>query len=218
MALDLAVQANVRKSSRQSFGSGTYAVDQNVGGDLCLAQALPERSEVVRMGNSYGAQIPAASAFTLLITIPTTRVELCLQNSAAAGGVHLIIDRFWVKAVTSTASAGVITPLAQLVVAGTTLVADNTAVLRYSLSGRAAYGGVGTLCIASTATGAVIDKWMHFTSAVQSPTTNIAACTEVLCYGRYIVPPGGNFSMNAQESVSGGTAICGVEWHEVQLL
>lgn len=188
-------------------------------GELLSNFVLPERSELVRMGCSWGAQIPAASAFTLLITIPTTRAELSLQNGEdTATGKSYIIDRFWVKAVTSTASAGVITPLAQIVPRGTTLVADNTAVLRYNLSGRVgAYNGLAQLCIASTATGCLTDKWMHYESALQSMTTNIAACKEVLCYGRYIVPPGANFSLNAQESVSGGTAIMGVEWHEVYL-
>jgi hypothetical protein len=61
--------------------------------------------------------------------------------------------------------------------------------------------------MASTATGCLTDKWNHHASVVQSPTTNIATVIEVLCYGRYIVPPQGSFNINAQESVSGGTAI-----------
>ncbi len=184
-------------------------------GELLTAQGIPERMELVAQGQSWSAQIPAASAFTLLITIPTTRAELALQNSAPLGSnVVLVIERFWLKGVTSTASAGCITPLSQVVTPGTALVADNAAVLRNSLSGKPNYSGYGTLCIASTATGCLTDKWNHHKCEYQASTTNIAICAEVDCKGKYLIPPGGNFSMNAQESVSGGTAIIGVEWHE----
>lgn len=214
------IKGNVRQGSRRSYTSaGENLIDMNLGGDALFAQGLPERAEVVRMGYSFSAQMPAASAFTLLITIPTTRTELSLQNGAASGGKSYIIDRFWIKAVTSMASACWLTPLSQLVPAGTAQVADDTTVLRMSLSGHSSPAArtAAKIVMASTATGCLTDKWNHHGGANVSPTTNIAACVEVLCYGRYIVPPQGSFNINAQESVSGGTAICGVEWHEVQL-
>lgn len=195
---------------------GEQQLTLNNRGDLRINQSLPERSELVRLGNSYAAQMPAASAWTLLITIPTTLSNLALQNGEAVGGKSYIIDRFWIKAVTSTASAGVITPLANIGTPGTALVADNAAVLRWNLSGKVG-NSKSQLVMASTATGALTDKWMHYESALQAMTTNIAACKEVLCYGRYVIPPQGIFNINAQESVSGGTAIAGVEWHEVQI-
>jgi hypothetical protein len=214
-----ALVARVLGRSRPNYGDGNFMPSMNPRGDLSIAQGLPERTELVRLGNSYSAQIPAASAFTLLIAIPTTRAELALQNNADRdSGIVLVIERFWVKAVTSMASAGALTPLSQLVAPGTTLVADNAAVLRTSLSGKPNYSGVGTLCIASTATGCLTDKWNHHLSIETSATTNIALVNEVNCFGKYLVPPGGNFSMNAQESVSGGTAIIGVEWHEALIV
>ncbi len=206
----------VRGAARSAFASGSNRAAINRAGDVCVAQGLPERAEIVRMGYSFSAQIPLANAFTLLITVPTTRTEFSLQNAEAGGGKSYVIDRFWVKNTTSTASAGVITPLSQLVVPGTTQVADNTAVLRTNLSG-SANSTLAKICIASTATGCIGDKWNHHQSIVQAPTTNIATVVEVSCYGRYIVPPGGSFNINAQESVSGGVAICGVEWHEITL-
>jgi hypothetical protein len=211
-------QGVVRQGSRRAFtNGGQQSFDLNLGGDVLFAQGLPERAEIVRMGRSFSAQIPAASGFTLLITIPSTRAELALQNpNSVASRTCLVIDRFWVKAVTSMASAGELTPLSQLVPAGTALVADNAAVLRVNLAGKAA-APTGTLCIASTATGCITDKWNHHAGRSIPETTNIAALVEVQCYGKYIVPPLGNFSMNAQESVSGGTAIMGVEWHEIEL-
>lgn len=213
MALQL--NATVRQGARRTFTSGgVQSVDMNLGGDTLVAQGLPERAEIVRHGYSFSAQIPAANAFTLLITIPSTLAELSLQNASATKSY--IIDRFWVKAVTSMASACALTPLSQLVKPGTTLVANNAGVLRSNLSGSTNTDSA-QICIASTATGCLTDKWNHHQSAIIAPTTNIAATIEVLCYGRYIVPPSGSFNINAQESVSGGTAIVGVEWHEILL-
>lgn len=210
----------VRQGSRRNYSSGgTQLIDISRGGDLLVSQGLPERSEIVRMGQSFSAQMPAASAWTLLITIPTTLANLSLQNGEASGGKSYIIDRFWVKAVTSMASACALTPLSQLVPAGTAQVADDATVLRMSLSGKAAPAALtlAKIVMASTATGCLTDKWNHHASAQVPATTNIATLVEVQCYGRYIVPPQASFNINAQESVSGGTAIAGVEWHEVQL-
>ncbi len=207
----------VRKFVAKSYGEGDQkAPDINSRGDQIFSQGLPERSELVRMGRSYHAQIPLASAWTLLITIPTTLSNLALQNGEALGGRSYVIDRFWIKNTTTTASAGSITPLSQVVVPGTAQVANDATVLRTSLSG----GGLGSLAklvMASTATGCLGDKWNHHTSMLQAHTTNLGSVISVECYGRYVIPPQGSFNINAQESVSTGVAIAGVEWHEVQL-
>ena len=218
--------AAIRSTARAAYKAGDVQLaHQNSGGDRCVAQALPERSEIVRLGYSFGAQIPLASAWTLLISVPTTLSNLALQNAEPLiTGKSYIIDRFWVKNTTSTASAGFITPLAQVVIPGTALVADDTAVLRYSLSGAKVASSVSQavrtksqLVMNSIITGCLGDQWMHFGSMAQVPTTNLGAVVEVSCYGRYIVPPQGSFNINAQESVSGGVAIAGVEWHEFYL-
>jgi hypothetical protein len=214
------IYGTVRQGSRRAYtNGGNQLLDMNLGGDLLVAQGLPERTEIVRHGYSFSAQMPAASAFTLLITIPTTLADLSLQNGEASGGKSYVIERFWVKAVTSMASACALTPLSQLVPPGTAQVADNTAVLRMSLSGKSSPAArtLAKLVMASTATGCLLDKWNHHQSAIIAPTTNIGAVIEVQCYGRYIVPPQGSFNLTAQESVSGGTGLLGVEWHEMQL-
>lgn len=221
MNVDLyGIIARVRKLVVPTYSDQDEKIlSMNDRGELYTVQGLPERTELVRLGRSFSAQMPAASAWTLLITIPTTLANLSLQNGEPAGGKSYIIERFWIKNVTSTASAGVITPLSQLVPPGTAQVADDATVLRMSLSGKpgAAALSLAKLVMASTATGCLQDKWNHHPSVVQGPTTNIATVVEVPCFGRYIVPPQGSFNINAQESVSGGTAIAGVEWHEVQL-
>ena len=210
----------VRQGSRRNLSSGgTQLLDMNRGGDFLVSQGLPERAEIVRHGYSFSAQHPAASAWTLLITIPTTLANLSLQNGEASGGKCYIIDRFWVKAVTSMASACALTPLSQVVPAGTAQVADDATVLRMSLSGHSSPASrtLSKIVMASTATGCLTDKWNHHASGNIAATTNIATLVEVRCYGVYIIPPQASFNINAQESVSGGTAIAGVEWHEVNL-
>jgi hypothetical protein len=219
MAITMTFQANVRKTAPEVYGSGAFPVDQNNRGDLCFAQALPERAELVRLGNSYGAQIKEGNAFTALITIPTTLAELALQNGESAGGKSYVIDRVWVKDVTTTAAANYVTILGQVVVPGTALVADSANKTIQSLSGKPNYGGKAQLAVHSSSVGALQDKWFTLGAAgISQPTsTSIAAAYEALCYGRYVIPPGGTFALNAQEAVSGGTCILGVEWHEVQL-
>jgi len=190
----------------------------NSRGDLLVAQSLPERAELVRMGNSWGAQIKEANAWTALITVPTTLANLALQNVESAGGKSYIIDRIWLKAVTSLAAANYLTLLAQVVKPGTAAVADSGNKTLYSLSGKSSYGGKAQIAVASSSVGAIQDQWEPVGATFSLPTsTTIAATMEALVYGRYVIPPGGNFLVNAQEAVSGGTLIAGIEWHEVQL-
>lgn len=215
--LNATMQAQLRQSTRRGYSAaGVQTLDMNLGGELLVSQGLPERAMITSMGRSFSAQMTAASAFTLLITIPSTRSELTLQNpNSAASKTCLVIERFWVKAVTSMASACALTPLSQIV-AGTAMVADVATILRVNLSG-SSNAPSATLLVATTATGCITDKWNHHASGQISATTNIAACVEVPCFGKYIIKPGGSFNMNAQESVSGGTGIIGVEWHECEM-
>src|SRR5436853_6193026 len=109
------------------------AFTANGRGDQRIALSLPERSELVRLGRSWGAQIKEGNAFTALITVPTTLAGLSLQNGEATGGASYLIDRVWVKAVTSLAAANYLAILAQVVAPGTALVADSANKTVYSL-------------------------------------------------------------------------------------
>ncbi len=218
MSISSQIFASVRQGARALFASGgVQTLQQNQGGDLLTSFVLPERSELVRLGNSYGAQIKEANAFTLLITIPTTLAGLALQNGEKSGGKSYLIDRCWYKNVTTTAAANYVSLLGQVIIPGTALVADSANKTIQSLSGKATYGGLAQIALASTAVGALADKWFVLGTTGSQPTsTSIAAGIEAFVYGRYLVPPQGTFALNAQEAVSGGTGILGIEWHEVQ--
>ncbi len=222
MPASFSILQYIRGALRRPYsGSATpQNCDQNSGGDLLVSQGLPERTELVRMGNSFSCQIPLTSAFTAVITIPTTLSELALQNGEAVGGKSYIIERFWLKNTTTTASLGVVCPLSQVVPPGTAQVADDVTVLRMSLSGKTgpAARTNAKICMHSILTGCLLDKWNHHTSLEHRATTNIGHVVEVNCLGKYIIPPLGSFNINAQFSVVGAAvAIGGIEWHEVQL-
>jgi hypothetical protein len=193
----------------------------NPRGDQIVVQGLPERSELIRMGASWGAQIPTASAFTFVAAWPTTRSELSLQNTAVATGKTLIIERVWLTNITSMAAAQPISLLGQLVPSSPlpAVIADNTAILRQCLSGiRTNYNGFGALIMAGTSL-AVANKWFPLGNAiVPAPTTNLGVSIEANVYGRYLVPPGAAFCTAGLAGTAAGTALIGIEWHEVQLL
>lgn len=197
---------------------GEMQTNYNNRGDMLVSLSLPDRAELVRQGGSWSCQLKEANAFTLLITIPSTLATLCLQNCESQGGKSYVIDRVWTKCVTTTAAANYITTLAQLLPPGAAVVAHSANVTISSMSGKSAYTGKAQICAATILPAFVADKWQAVGTCLLLPTsTSIAAYGEAQLYGRYIVPPGGCFGVSAQEAVSGGTAIQGIEWHEVQL-
>lgn len=187
-------------------------------GDHLVAQALPPKAELVRLGTTWTARIATGSAFTYVAAWPTTRAELVLYNGEAAGGKSYVIDSAWLYGVTSMAAAQPITLICQLVPAVATVPANDTAQLITSRSGKANYTGNARRAVANTAAGQTTNLWeVIATSLVPSPTTNLGAAVYADLYGGFIVPPGGVFALNAVAGTAAGTAIIGVTWTEVQL-
>ncbi len=215
------IDFQTRTNTVRDLVSGQEAIpSMNHRGEQIITQGLPERSELTRLGASWGAQIPTGSAFTFVAAWPTTRAELVLSNAEAIGGKTYIIDRVWMVNITSQAAAQHFSILAQLNPAANQIAAgtDNTAILRHSLSGKAAtYQGNARLLVANTAF-ALTNKWFTLATSVASAmTTNLGGCVEANVYGRYLVPPGAQFCVAGLAGTAAGTAICGIEWHEVQL-
>jgi len=215
------LRGQVRKTSVSTYSDADEKIPTiNDRGELLFACGLPERSELVRLGFSWGAQIPTASAFTFVATWPTTRAELVLCNIGVAGTKTLIIDRVWMTNITSQAAAQPFSMLGQLAptVLAIAAATDNTAVLRQNLAGRRkTYDGQGALALANTAF-ALTNQWFTLANAAVSPmTTNLGNSIEANVFGKYLVPPGAAFCIAGLAGTAAGTAICGVEWHEVQL-
>lgn len=186
-------------------------------GDLIVAQCLPERTELVRMGNSY-ISLGAAAAGCPQATMPTTSPHLSLWNGEQDDGMAYIIDV--VGEYMSTTSDVAVT-MGMGINNGTAKAASpaGTQAIK-SLSGRANYRGRGNV----KATGAIVDNgaWcMIGNSLVCAATANAMLSVQYPCFGRYIVPPGMIFSVACLvNAVGNGTlrTVPFIIWHEARLI
>lgn len=198
------------------------AVRANGRGEGLMVQALPQKTEVCRLGASWQASIPTGSAFTTVAAWPTTRAELVLSNTSPAGKIGvtcLVIDYVWgVQIVTETA-ASAFSLIGQISPAGLVAnAANNTAVLKTSMSGKAAaYAGVATTAIANTAF-AVASQWQILPNqyAPLSPASvGVGAMSCADLHGLFIIPPQATLCLNAVVGTAVASAgIIGVVWHE----
>lgn len=191
-------------------------------GHLRVDQVLPERTDMVRLGNSYGCAI--ATGLITVAAMPTTQTNLGIVNTAAQGGRSIIIDRVWGFIAVTAAAATQLLLAAQVVpaVPAITIPADVPTILRWSLSGKnATYGGIASLVTnVTTNPTAVANKWAVVgMSSNSSSTANVATGCEAFCYGRYVIAPGAAFCLTTITGTVTGAAgaFCGIEWHEVQL-
>jgi len=213
--LTSAITAWIRRNFAQDYGEGEGRIQANNRGDLLVAQALPPKSDLARLGNTWVTAIDTADAFTYVAGWPTTRAELVLFNNEPAGGKSYLLDAAFLYGVTSQAAAQPATLAGQLVAPGVAAPTDNTSLLITSRSGKPNYGGKARKAIANTAF-AVANRW-EVLGSVQSPmTTNLGAALYVELLGGFIVPPQGAFCLAGIAGTAAGTAICGAVWHEVQ--
>lgn len=189
-------------------------------GDLQTSLALPERADLVRLGRSWCAAIPSASAFTYVAALPTTRAELVLYNAEDADGYSYIIDRVWMFNISSMGAAQPLTIVGQLVPSYLigTVPTDAATILRAGMSGKQGpYSGKALMALANTTMGQIANRWAVLGSTIAAPTTNLGAAIDLRIQGRYIVTPKSGFALAGVAGTAAGTAIIGVEWHEVRL-
>lgn len=183
-------------------------------GELIVSQGLPERTELVRLGNSWTCSIATANAFTYVNAWPTTRAELVIYNGDPAKS--LVFDAAWMVDISSAAAAQSKALIAQLALTGIAAPTDDTAQLIYSRSGRRSYGGYVKRALANTAF-ALANKWevLAVTNNVQAASIGAGLYTDMP--SGWIVPPGGALCLAGVASTAAGTAIIGATWHEVLL-
>lgn len=214
------LDALVRRLAKPFYGEQQQiAFASTPAGEQACVQSLPERTEVSRFGSSFGAAIPTASAFTFVAAWPTTRAELVLWNGELATGKSYVIDRVWLTNITSMAASQPMSLLAQIAPASLNIAAptNNAAVLSHPLgTGSTATPSLARLMVANTAF-AVANQWVGLASQTPAPTTNLGVTIEKELYGRYIITPGSAFCLAGIAGTAAGTAIAGIEWHEIQL-
>jgi len=203
----------VRSRAAGLYSDGEQKIHINPRGDQCVAQSLPQRAELVRLGDSWATALLSASAFTYVNAWPTTRSEFQLYNGDPEK--CYIIDAAWMCGITSIAAAQPSTLLAQVCPPGEQAAPTPHVSILRSLSGKTAYSGRAIRGAAVTT--ALANGWMAIGS-VQSPmTTNLGHAVYVDLYGTFVIPPGGSFNLAGLSGTAAGTAICGVVWHEVVL-
>lgn len=183
-------------------------------GDLAIAQSLPPRSELVRLGQSWLLTLPTASAFTFVAAWPTTRYEISLWNGEPDGGKSYVIDSCFMTNITSMAAAQPMSLLAQMAPARVAAPAAGVSIFT-PLGKNKIYGGAGVSGVAVTT--AVANKWMAIGAAYAAMTTNLGGTILADTYGLFVVPPGGQFGLAGLAGTAAGTAIVGLVFHEVQL-
>ncbi len=229
---DVSILAQVRGLVRQYFTASQASIQPMLGdgGELLINQTLPERSELVRLGKSWGAAIPTGSAFTPAAAWPTAACNLTMYNGEAPGGPSYVIDRVWATMITGgmtgpMALLGQIVPVGAVAagLAGATgSFTDASTVLKWQLSGRlSAYAGNAKFVVSSGNAG-VTNKWFQLGPSSPLVTANaggvvVGLGVEANLFGRIIVPPGAYFNLMNASGQATGTGIAGIDWHEIQL-
>lgn len=212
-----ALRGRTRRTTVPDYGDGHEDAPQmNPRGELLLAQALPPKTELARLGQTWTARIASGSAFTHVAALPTTRAELALYNGEPSGGKCYVIDSVWHLAISSMAAAGSVALIAQIA-PGVAALTDDSAQLITGRNGKVVYGGYAKRAVAVTTM--VANRWevLQSSNSGGGATAQIGLASYADVYGGWILKPGDTFGVNVVAGTAAGTAIMGVTWHEVQL-
>lgn len=189
----------------------------NSRGDMIVSQGLPERAELVRLGDSW--QVMTSSAIAPLTAVPTTTGGLNLWNGEQSNGKTYVIDRVQVAEIVVDATQSNSTAVfAQLVRPPVATPTDAALTIR-SLSGRNSYSGRARTTVNAAVTN---DGW--FPIGTSAPMAAAAAgsawkVTDIPINGLYLVPPGAQFCLHAAKvAATAGQVHFSIVWHEVQMI
>jgi len=186
-------------------------------GDQIVAQSMPERTEIVRLGDSW--QVMTASAIAPLTAVPTTTGGLNLWNGEASNGKTYIIDRVQVSEIVVDATQSNMTAVFACLVRPPVTTPTDAALTVRSLSGRQGYSGRARTTVNAAVTN---DGW--FPIGTSAPCAAAAAgsawkVTDIPLDGLYLVPPGGQFCVHAAKvAATAGQVHFSIVWHEAQLI
>lgn len=188
----------------------------NSRGDTLVAQGLPELTELVRMGDSWGVLSAVTAALT---AVPTTTAGHSLFNNEAGKTAKVYaIDSFGcVEVVTDATQQNSLALFAMNGEVGSVNPPTDAALTRSSMIGRK-YGGRSR----TVAGGTVVDNgWQPHGPSTPGATAFAGAVwrvTEALVRGLYLVQPGGQFNVAAVKTVATASQIrYFIRWHEVRV-
>lgn len=209
----MATTFEVRGNSRDEYGAGSDS-DALItkGGEQIVAQGLPHKLELSRLGTRWNMTIPTGSAFPNVAAMPTTRAELALYNGETSGGKSYVIDRITFLSLTDVTAAAAATIVWQ--VGAPAALTDNTAVLINSPLGMV-YNGRGLRAMAVTTM--VANKWTLAESENTGAAKTIGMGIVAEVAGEIVVRPGFTLGVNVVVGTATGTSLMGISWVEVDL-
>lgn len=185
-------------------------------GDNIQSQSLPEKAEIVRMGDSW--QTLTGSAATGLTTTPTTAGLLTIWNGEPGNGKFLVIDSVCaLKLIADVTTNDIATVWAQIIRPPMTPPTDAALTIR-SLSGKYSYGGrVRTVASSTT----LANRWEAI-GMIPNTTADIAGSrwvgADIDLLGRFIIAPGSAFTLSVSEvTATASTFRLVIRWHEILL-
>ncbi len=207
----------------RGFFAGNYPENKedeefhlNTRGDMLVAQGLPERAELTRLGDSWTAS--NTTGIAALTGWPTTTAGFGIWNGEPSNGKCYVIDSVSCTDIVVDATQGDCTALFVMLNKPPVALPAGGQLIR-GLSGRT-YGGRALTVL--TAVARVDEGWFPAGSSATVGAT-VAGCNFKQQYaplnGMYIVPPGGMFSVAAAKvAAAAAQVVYTICWHEVQLI
>jgi hypothetical protein len=183
-------------------------------GEQLIAQAVPERMELSRLG--AGVVIRTAAAVTLNQALPTTTATAYIWNGESPGGKHYVIDKIsWCCTTTSGGAANFYQIVVCVGRASVSQPATADTLIAASLNGKR-YGGRAGM--GHTATIAD-DYWFPVGSSVNTAalTATKGVNVEAAINGAIIIPPGCLLSLDCVGTAATASGQFYVTLYEVQL-
>lgn len=200
--------------------AGNYAENRDTeqfhiesNGNQIIVNALPQRAELVRLGDSW--QVLGAAS-TGLTAVPTTAGLLTLWNGEPGNGKFYAIDSVTAtKVIVDVTTDDIATVWAQIIRPPMATPADAALAIR-SLSGRYTYGGRARTVASSTT---LANRWEPI-GMIPNQSAAIAggvwSQADIPLLGRFVIPPGAAFTLHASEvTATASTFRFAIRWHEI---
>lgn len=215
MASDVRIMGLVGRTSRTSVNAANDQANiiQSDGQELVAAMGLPSEAELTRLGMGWGI---IGTAVTAVAAIPTTAAHLTLYNP---GPNVLLISQIAATCTTTVAAASCFTLFARNDVpyqnanpAGA-LIISGTSGKPYS----GAANAKASVTLAAIGAANNVAWWAQCGSSTPNTTTvGLSAILE--CYGRFIVRPGGAFSLATVAQTAAGAWAPQIMFYEVPMI
>jgi hypothetical protein len=200
------------------IGGADKEIEASESGAMFVAPGASKYEDICRSGMLFSAITTTATVSCT--ALPTTTAGIALYNSAADGGVSMIVDAIFANQITCQnilSQYGLIYVLGQTRVAA---LAGGLVIRRMNGLGPT----TNSVCLAN-AGGAVLDAVtgvaIGWTPIGPTANTSVVSLPGAVLYaevdGRLIIPPGHQFGVNVMGGDATGTWNCGVIWHEKQI-